>query len=170
MIGYSLNVDLFWKKVEKQDGCWPWKGAQNRGTRYGFFHVKVGDKWGNKSAHRISYELSIGDIPEGMHIDHICFNRICVNPDHLRPVTQKQNMEHLHGPYVTGTSGVRGVTFHKDRGKWLARVGHFGKRINVGLFESLDDAEAAVIAKRNELFTHNDEANNLATTTHPRNS
>jgi len=46
----------------------------------------------NKVAHRISYELLKGDIPEGLDLDHLCRNRGCVNPDHLEPVTRKENL------------------------------------------------------------------------------
>jgi hypothetical protein len=101
--------------------------------------------------------MCVEKVPEGKELDHICFNRLCVNPSHLRPVTRKQNMEHQQGAYANSKSGVRGVCHHKASGKWIARVGHFGKIIHVGLFENLEEAAAAVKAKRNELYTHNNE-------------
>jgi hypothetical protein len=54
------------------------------------------------------------------------------------------------------SSGVRGVYWEEERNCWVARVGHHGVRLSAGRFATLADAEAAVIAKRNELFTHND--------------
>lgn len=70
-------------------------------------------------------------------------------------------MEHLLGAHKGCKSGVRGVR-QTPNGKWQASVGHNGKDITVGTFADLRDAEAAVIAKRNELFTHNDVDRNAA--------
>jgi hypothetical protein len=89
-------------------------------------------------------------------LDHICGNRVCCNLDHLRPTSRKQNMENLRGAYVTSTTGVRGV--HRDNrcNKWRVRVKHNYREYSGGYFDNLADAEAAAIALRNRLFTHND--------------
>jgi hypothetical protein len=55
-------------------------------------------KWRPRLAHRIAYELFIGPIPNGLHIDHLCRNRGCVNPVHLEPVTQQENMLRGYAP------------------------------------------------------------------------
>ncbi|UXM90930.1 AP2 domain-containing protein [Paenarthrobacter sp. JL.01a] len=68
----------------------------------------------------------------------------------------KQNAEHRAGPNKNTTSGVRGVSWRSDMRKWGATVGHEGKRIRLGHFATIAEAEAAVLAKRRELFTHND--------------
>ena len=71
---------------EPMSGCWIWIGArQSRGYGHLAVHGSA------KLAHRWSYELQVGLIPEGLVLDHKCRNRACVNPKHLRPVTQKQN-------------------------------------------------------------------------------
>jgi hypothetical protein len=89
-----------------------------------------------------------------MQVDHACHNRACVNPDHLRLASPKQNQENRRGAASSNrSSGVRGVTY--GRGKWIASVQHNGKRYNCGGFSSVEEAEAAVVAKRLELFTHN---------------
>ncbi len=43
-------------------------------------------------AHRVAYELAIGPVPDGLVVDHLCFNRACVRPGHLEPVTQQENV------------------------------------------------------------------------------
>src|SRR5690554_7064866 len=49
--------------------------------------------------HRVMYESFVGPIPEGLHLDHLCRNRACVRPDHLEPVTNKENVHRgLAGP------------------------------------------------------------------------
>lgn len=77
----------FWEKVQKSDGCWNWLGASN--GRYGRIGTGVGTK--AAYAHRVSWELTNGPIPEGMQIDHKCRNTLCVNPDHLRVCTEEEN-------------------------------------------------------------------------------
>lgn len=74
------------------DGCWPWVGAITASTGYG--KINVGTVDGKKiarTAHRVIYELLIGPILAGLHIDHLCRVRHCVRPDHLEAVTQGEN-------------------------------------------------------------------------------
>ena len=142
--------ERFWEKVEKTDTCWNWKRAAHP-SGYGMFKFQGR----NTPAHRYSYNLAKGTIPAGLHIDHICHNRGCVRPSHLRAVTAKQNHENRAGADYNSTSGIRGV--HVCNGKkWAVRVGHAGVIHFGGLFADLDEAEAAAIALRNSLFTHND--------------
>jgi hypothetical protein len=109
-----------------------------------------------EAAHRISYELAVGPIPEGLEVDHTCRNKGCVRPSHLRPATHKQNMENRGGAHANNASGVRGVSWHRTRRQWFARVRHNGETHFVGAFSDLELAKQAVTAKRIELFTHND--------------
>ncbi len=77
----------FWEKViKKKKGCWDWNGNISNG--YGYI---LKDKH-MIPAHRISYELHKGKIPEGLEIDHLCRNRICTNPGHLEAVTSRENV------------------------------------------------------------------------------
>lgn len=131
--------------------CWSWEGTKDPGG-YGSFPM-AGKTVG---AHRISFELANGTIPEGTEIDHRCHNRACVNPSHLRIATTKQNVENHSGLNRNNKSGVRGVWWDKQHKKWRAVVGHYGKNVHVGLFLDLDEAADAVIEKRIELHQFND--------------
>jgi hypothetical protein len=150
----QTSEERFWSKVDKSGDCWLWTGHRLSGG-YGQFMVKKGQR---VVAHRFSYELASGPIPTGLQLDHrYTCPKNCVNPEHLRPATQKQNSENLFGPHGHNrSSGVRGVTWVKARDKWKAQVGHNGRLHFGGEFKELSDAEAAAVELRNRLFTHND--------------
>jgi hypothetical protein len=68
--------------------CWVWLGAP---TSTGYGSVSIGNV--TYRAHRVSYQIHIGPIPDGLQLDHVCRNRICVRPSHLEPVTNQENAE-----------------------------------------------------------------------------
>lgn len=77
----------FWSHVQKSDGCWEWVGARNP-NGYGNHHAQGR----TRKAHRVSWEMEYGPIPEGMLVLHRCDNPPCVRPDHLFLGTQRDNL------------------------------------------------------------------------------
>lgn len=80
--------EAFMLRIDKTETCWVWRGTKN-GYGYGTFLLPGSDK--SLRAHRFSYELHNGPIPEGMVIMHTCDNPPCVNPDHLKIGTKLDN-------------------------------------------------------------------------------
>lgn len=140
--------DRFWPRVHITADCWYWTGAINK-DGYGCFGRSL-------KAHRFSYQSTFGYIPQRMVIDHICHNRRCVRPDHLRLATDKQNAENRRGLDVRNTSGYRGVSWNRAANRWQAYVQHNGVLMRLGHFSDVEEAAAVALKKRLELFTHNE--------------
>lgn len=92
-------------------GCWLWLGAEQRG--YGYI--------GRTPAHRRAYETFVGPIPAGLHIDHLCSVRACVNPAHLEPVTQEENNRRAYAR-MRSAGVVRRVS--EEKRKTHCKAGH----------------------------------------------
>ena len=94
-------MERFMEKVDVTDSCWLWT-AQLSKDGYGRFGVRVtSQRYMPTNAHRVAYELFVGPIPEGMHLDHLCGVRNCVRPDHLEPVTPLVNVLRSEPPNRT---------------------------------------------------------------------
>jgi hypothetical protein len=94
--GAEIDVDLvniarFDRYVDRSDesGCWMWKGRADKG--YGRFSVQQNGRQYLIQAHRVAYALYTSAIPAGLEIDHLCRNKLCVNPAHLEAVTPQLN-------------------------------------------------------------------------------
>lgn len=77
--------ERFWPRVRKTGTCWLWMGGCTP-EGYGMFKAEK-----QMGAHRYAYELLVGPIPPGLQLDHLCRVPRCVNPDHLEPVTNREN-------------------------------------------------------------------------------
>lgn len=84
--GRPSEQTRFWRKVQLSQGCWRWLGAV--AGDYGRF--MVADRR-LVQAHRYAYQTLVGPIPNGLTIDHLCSNKLCVNPSHMEPVTAIEN-------------------------------------------------------------------------------
>lgn len=107
--GYTSDLRIvgdpekrFWSKVIKTDTCWLWGPGPKDSHGYGQFSI------GRKKVypHRFSFELLVAPIAPGLEIDHICRNKICVNPDHLRATTREINLTNRED-YQIKSDGIR---------------------------------------------------------------
>jgi len=106
----ELQERNFWKKVYKTESCWLWQGSKDR---KGYGQVRLGARPGKlKYVHRLSYEMLVGSIKDGMVIDHLCKTPNCLNPKHLEQVTQAENVRRGKGNgYREKTHCIRGHEF-----------------------------------------------------------
>lgn len=140
-------------RVIQSDGCWGWSGTHNQ---YGYPVFRGGHAARNRAAHRIIFEYYYGPLDASLQVDHMCGNRGCVRPDHLRAVTPKQNTEHFVAEVrSTNTSGYRGVVYDKTRKRWRARVESAG-RARASYHLTREEAAQAALRMRLEMHTHND--------------
>lgn len=153
--GRRSLLDRFNEKweLDPSSGCWLWTASVKDDKGYGA--IGQGGKGAPVlRAHRASWMLFRGAIPKGMQVDHVCHVKKCVNPDHLRLATNKQNVENAPGLRSDNPTGYRGV---KRAGKkFKARVRHHGVLIELGTFDTAAEAGEIARVKRLELFTHND--------------
>lgn len=139
--------ERFWSKINRGPGCWEWVGNM-RPQGYGTFTVDGKHEY----PHRLMWQMTNGaEIPADMVIDHICLNRKCVNPEHLRLFDRQLNAEYMQrGRRPVPASGFRGV--YRNRDKWSARVKYRGVVYNLGQFTNPEEAASVAAAKRAELF------------------
>lgn len=141
---YSDPEDAFLARTEPIVGepvCLIWTGYTNR-DGYGVLSVN-----GRMVlAHRYSWTRDHGPIPDGLEVDHKCWERSCVNTEHLRLATHAENTRNLSGVRKNGGGLPRGVTPH-GRG-YRARVHHDGQTHSLGTFETAEQASQAASEAR----------------------
>jgi len=106
----------FWAKVQESgEGCWEWTASKSAGGYGKFSRPGHGNGW--DYAHRVAYVALVGEVGEGLDLDHLCRVRHCVNPEHLEPVTRKENLRRGVGPTginANKTHCIRGHEFTEE--------------------------------------------------------
>lgn len=83
-------------KVRLEGDCWIFTGSK---TYHGYPRIIIGSTQVH-FAHRVMWELKNGPVPDGLELDHLCRNRACVNPDHLEPVSHRENCMRGQSPII----------------------------------------------------------------------
>ena len=122
---------------------WKW----HYGTAYALRHIYLGKR---KQSNRFMHH-EILQPPEGMYVDHIDRNKLNNTRDNLRTCTRTQNQANKC-KRKDNTSGMKGVSWHKESRKWRATMTVDRKHVNVGYFRSKEDAYNAYIKKSKELY------------------
>ena len=143
--------ERFNARTERRGDCLIWTGG-TQGNGY----PKMIVNGSSVPSHRYAWESVHGPIEAGLEVDHLCHEPLCCEVAHLRLTTRKQNMEHRQGAPSNSTTGVLGVSWNRKLNKYQVTVRHNDRSVYGGIYVTLPEAEAAAIALRKRLFTHND--------------
>ena len=140
-----IDGELFWKIPAGGQGCI--KAGSKAGVTHKNGYKSVRVKNVMLKQHRVIYMMFHGSIPKT--IDHIDGNPSNNRIENLREATASQNMRNSR-KQTRNTSGVKGVSWHRSKNKWIASCGLNGKLIHIGYFEEINDASDAVMKFRKE--------------------
>lgn len=144
---YDTWQEALDNRVRQEGDCLVWTGSVNA---WGYGRTKT-QGGGLRVVHHLAWERVNGPIPEGLEVDHVCFNRACVNVEHLRLVTKSENARHRQGAQPNSKSGVRNVHACKG-GRWMVRLKVAGKHMYFGSYDTIEEAEQVAIRARREVF------------------
>lgn len=131
------TMDRLERSIHRTEGgCWEWTAYV---AKCGYGQVYHAGRM--RPAHRVMYELVRGPLQTDEVIDHICRNRACVNPEHLRPATRAENASYS-APAAGASSRFKGVVV-QSAGFIQAYIGDNGSTIYLGSFRSEADAARA---------------------------
>jgi hypothetical protein len=141
---HATDAQRFWSKVDKTGHCWVWRGSAVNG--YGIFRLDSR----NWVAHRVAYMWANGLIPDRAEVDHMCFNRSCVRPDHLRLLNHQKNGQNRSSANSNSKTGVRGVYWNEARGGYMCAAYVRDQIFRFGPFPTIEEAESKIVAWRRE--------------------
>ncbi|MFZ5565995.1 MAG: HNH endonuclease [Pseudomonadota bacterium] len=137
-IRYDPDTGVFtWAVPAGSAGAGRVAGCVNR---KGYRQIRLGG--GLHSAHRLAWLITYGAWPSG-DIDHINGNKDDNRLENLRDVASTINMQNQRGPHKSNNSGLLGVDYHKASHKWRAQIRLDGKKHQLGLFDTAEDAHTA---------------------------
>ena len=145
-VRHSDPEDSFADRVAWDGEHLIWTGGT---TRDGYGRLSVNGR--RVYAHRYAWEREHGPIPDGLYVDHTCWERSCVNTDHLRLATHQQNGANRSGALGDRKHNLPRGVYRHGRG-YRARVKHNGTLHRLGSFDTPEEASAAAQTKRAILF------------------
>ena len=143
---YFSPEERFRARTKRVGECLEWTGG---GVGNGYGLITVGGR--QVLAHRYAWEAAHGPIPAGMFVDHICYNRACVEVRHLRLATKRENGRNRSGAQANNELCVRGVFLRKDTGKYVVQVHLHGSKYRKE-HDTLELAKADAERVRNLAF------------------
>ena len=131
---YNSPEEAFAARTEWQGACLVWTGGKDSD---GYGRIQI--NYSSVTTHTYAWERENKDIPEGMIIDHRCHNRACVNTNHLRLVTRKQNSWNRDRNSSTNASGHKNI-FILPSGNYRVGIAKDGKLHYYGVYQDLEEA------------------------------
>ena len=119
--------ERFWSKVDASGDCWEWT-AHVRATGYATYPIWNAGRVLTPYVHVFAYRCLVGEIPKGLDLDHLCRNPRCVNPDHLEPVTHRENLRRSPVTAMGRTHCSNGHPFDEANTGWFLKGGTAPRR------------------------------------------
>ena len=144
-VHYRTPAEAFEARTRQDGDCLVWTGRRDDA---GYGEIRVGGRMAY--VHRYAWERANGPIPDGLYVDHRCWNVACARLDHLRLATGTENAAYLKGAKSNSSTGVRGV--YPNRKGFRGQVRKSGVVYDVGTYSTVEEAARAVERKRAELY------------------
>jgi hypothetical protein len=145
LLSFADPKEALLNRTQRNGGCLTWTGSKDYS---GYGTILISGK--TYRVHRYVWEQKNGPIPEGMQIDHTCWNVACVNINHLRIATPSQNSAYRSSASSNSSSGLRNV--YKDGSKWKVQVKKEGVLHYLGRFDCPKEAAKVAENARQDLF------------------